>query len=171
MPNHKPSDLTPSIDIPTARHMVALDASQPAIQLLWVPTDTFTRPKDGELHTSVVELLQKATEVAKATGRAYGKPFPVFILWQTDVDDCAVYPCHLAVAVLSEGEFKRPKKPANLQSRLRFYLSDLLEQAGHSLDTLLCLLWKNVVRLPIQEGYESNEIHERCSITLFSFFS
>lgn len=112
----------------------------------------------------MVELLQKTTEIAKATSRTYGGPSSMFDLQQLVTDDNTVYPYHLAVALLSEDEFERPQKLTKLQTRSRTYLSELLEEAGCSLDVLWCLLWKYAVRLLIREGYNPNEICIRCHI-------
>ncbi|KIM87617.1 hypothetical protein PILCRDRAFT_815192 [Piloderma croceum F 1598] len=117
--------------------------------LLHVPNDTFVRPRDETLYPSVIELLKKAGEIAQDTGRAY------------------LYPCHLALAILSMGDFTRPDMPVNFQARLKLYLSDLLEEAGGSLDTFRRALWKDAVRLPIQEGYCSDELYD--SIDLIKF--
>lgn len=83
-----------------------------------------------------------------------------------------MHPCHLALAVLDADhhDFSRPDKPANLQARLKLYLSDLLEKAGQSLDGFRRVLWRNAVRLPIQEGYDCDEIHHRC-VNLYATIS
>jgi len=72
-----------------------------------------------------------------------------------------VHLCHLALAILSIGDFIRPNMPVNFQARLRLYLSDLLEEAGGSLDTFRRALWKDAIRLPIQEGFCSDGLYDR----------
>jgi hypothetical protein len=80
------------------------------------------------------------------------------------------HPYHLALATLSVGSFSRPDNPENLEARLMLYFSDLLEEAGSSLDIFRWTLWKYAVRLPIQEGY-ADEIYERYDSCRFSVSS
>lgn len=73
-----------------------------------------------------------------------------------------VYPFHLALAALGiDNYFNRPEKPANFSARTSLYLTDLLEKDGYSLDTIRRILWKNAVRLPIQEVYDSDKMLNR----------
>jgi hypothetical protein len=64
------------------------------------------------------------------------------------------------------GDFIRPDMPVNFQARSRPCLSDLLEEAGGSLDTFRRALWKDAVRLPIQEGFCSDD---RCASPFCSY--
>jgi hypothetical protein len=80
------------------------------------------------------------------------------------------HPYHLALATLSVGSFSRPDNPENLEARLMLYFSDLLEEAGSSLNIFRRTLWKYAVRLPIQEGY-ADEIYERYESCRFSVSS
>lgn len=55
-----------------------IDASQPPIRLLLhVPKDSFTPPEGKDLYDRVIPLLEKAGEIAKDTGRAYGGLSPI----------------------------------------------------------------------------------------------
>jgi hypothetical protein len=144
---------------------------QPFPLLLGAPINM--RPEDRDLHPKVIELLKKAGEIAKDTGRAYCEhcchQFFEFNLQDTMLSTTA-HPYHFALAILSVGSFSRPDNPVNLEARLMLYFSDLLKEAGSSLDSFRRTLWKYAVRLPIQEGYV-DEIYERYESCRFSVSS
>lgn len=132
-----------------------------ATLLLSVPKNTFA-PPNKHLYPDVIALLKQAGEIAKDTGRVYGESRSLQHPKLCNKYSHLVHPCHLALAVLNADYFSRPDKPANLTARLTLYLSDLLEKAGQSLDIFRRVLWRNAVRLPIQEGYGCDEIYHRC---------